>query len=54
MSAPPHGPAVVTGASGFIGSHLLARLVRDGCSVVGLDAPSPIPPQRRRLRKQRC
>jgi UDP-glucose 4-epimerase len=43
MSAPPHGPALVTGASGFIGGHLLARLARDGCSVVGLDAAPPDP-----------
>src|SRR5215218_8504336 len=27
----------VTGAAGFIGSHLCERLVRDGCEVVGLD-----------------
>ena len=29
--------ALVTGAAGFIGSHLCARLVRDGHEVVGLD-----------------
>lgn len=27
----------VTGAAGFIGSHLVERLVADGCSVVGVD-----------------
>ena len=39
--APPDGPALVTGASGFIGSHLLRRLVRDGRPVVGLDVAPP-------------
>lgn len=29
---------VVTGAAGFIGSHLCRRLLKDGCSVVGIDA----------------
>ena len=29
--------AVVTGAAGFIGSHLCARLVKDGLDVVGVD-----------------
>ena len=29
--------ALVTGAAGFIGSHLCERLIRDGWSVVGLD-----------------
>ncbi|HIJ72200.1 MAG TPA: NAD-dependent epimerase/dehydratase family protein [Planctomycetes bacterium] len=29
--------ALVTGAAGFIGSHLCERLVRDGLTVVGLD-----------------
>ena len=46
MSTPPHDTALVTGASGFIGSHLLARLAREGCAVTGLDiAPSrwPLP-----------
>ena len=35
MSLP--SPALVTGATGFFGSHLLARLARDGCAVTGLD-----------------
>ncbi|HET7225156.1 MAG TPA: NAD-dependent epimerase/dehydratase family protein [Candidatus Eisenbacteria bacterium] len=30
--------ALVTGAAGFIGSHLAERLVRDGVNVVGVDA----------------
>lgn len=29
---------VVTGAAGFIGSHLAERLLEDGCDVVGIDA----------------
>lgn len=28
---------VVTGAAGFIGSHLCERLIKEGCSVVGID-----------------
>jgi UDP-glucuronate 4-epimerase len=32
---------VVTGAAGFIGSHLTERLIADGCSVVGVDAFTP-------------
>ncbi|MEV6346266.1 NAD-dependent epimerase/dehydratase family protein [Actinoplanes sp. NPDC051851] len=31
------GPVLVTGASGFIGSHLVDRLARDGRPVVGVD-----------------
>jgi len=30
--------ALVTGAAGFIGSHLSERLLRDGATVIGLDA----------------
>ena len=33
--------AVVTGSSGFIGSHLVERLNSDGVSVVGLDSSPP-------------
>lgn len=51
--APPHGPALVTGSSGFFGGHLVARLVRDGCDVTGLDFVAPRtarPPEMRDLR----
>ena len=36
--------AVVTGSSGFVGSHLAARLAADGCAVTGL---SNTPPRQR-------
>jgi UDP-glucuronate 4-epimerase len=29
--------AIVTGAAGFIGSHLCERLLKDGCTVIGID-----------------
>jgi UDP-glucuronate 4-epimerase len=32
-----HGPVLVTGAAGFIGAHVAARLAQDGCRVVGCD-----------------
>src|SRR5438132_1322830 len=35
---------LVTGAAGFIGSHLCERLLRDGHQVVGLDAFVPLYP----------
>lgn len=37
----PAGTALVTGSSGFIGSHLVDRLVAEGRSVVGLDHVAP-------------
>lgn len=37
MSATVPSPALVTGAAGFFGSHLVARLARDGCAVTGID-----------------
>ncbi|HCB34492.1 MAG TPA: NAD-dependent dehydratase, partial [Acidimicrobiaceae bacterium] len=33
--------AVVCGAGGFIGSHLVRRLVADGCWVRGVDVSRP-------------
>ena len=36
--------AVVTGSSGFVGSHLAARLAADGCAVTGLSNTPPRQP----------
>ncbi len=36
---------LVTGAAGFIGSHLCERLLQDGCQVVGLDGFVPSYPR---------
>ncbi|MGH2453048.1 MAG: NAD-dependent epimerase/dehydratase family protein [bacterium] len=36
MTPVPPGPALITGASGFIGSHVAERLVREGVQVRGL------------------
>jgi GDP-4-dehydro-6-deoxy-D-mannose reductase len=38
------GPVLVTGAAGFVGSHLLRRLSADGAEVVAWRRPSPTPP----------
>ncbi|MEZ4553892.1 MAG: NAD-dependent epimerase/dehydratase family protein [Dehalococcoidia bacterium] len=48
-----HGPALVTGSSGFLGGHLVARLVSEGCAVSGLDwvpPRTPRPPEMRDFR----
>ena len=45
MTSAPHGTALVTGASGFIGGHLAERLAEQGVEVVGID----IAPPRRQL-----
>jgi len=39
-----HGPALVTGSSGFLGWHLVNRLVEEGVSVTGLDFADPRQP----------
>jgi nucleoside-diphosphate-sugar epimerase len=38
---PGHSNAVVTGAAGFIGSHLCERLLADGWAVLGIDCLTP-------------
>ena len=44
------GKALVTGAAGFIGSHLSERLISDGWSVTGIDSFTDYyDPQRKRL-----
>lgn len=40
-----HGPALVTGSSGFVGGHLVHRLVAEGCAVSGLDWVPPRTPR---------
>jgi nucleoside-diphosphate-sugar epimerase len=42
--------ALVTGAAGFIGSHLSERLVQEGASVVGLDCFTDYYPRQRKER----
>jgi UDP-glucose 4-epimerase len=39
MSAPPAGPPLVTGAAGFIGSHLIDALIEAGERPVAVDTP---------------
>ena len=39
-----HGSALVTGSSGFLGWHLVSRLVAEGVSVTGLDFAEPRQP----------
>ncbi len=48
-----HGPALVTGSSGFLGGHLVARLIRDGCEVTGLDFVAPRTPRAAEMRDLR-
>lgn len=36
--------AVVTGSSGFVGGHLVARLLAEGCAVTGLSHRPPLAP----------
>jgi UDP-glucuronate 4-epimerase len=38
---PKHGPILVTGSAGFIGSHVTRRLLADGHAVIGLDNLNP-------------
>jgi nucleoside-diphosphate-sugar epimerase len=35
--AAPRGRILLSGAAGFVGSHLVDRLVADGLSVIGVD-----------------
>ncbi len=41
----PERTALVTGSSGFLGGHLVARLIADGVDVTGLDAAEPRSPR---------
>lgn len=44
-SSPFVGHALVTGAAGFIGSHVVDRLRRDGWAVTGIDSMDPFYPR---------
>jgi UDP-glucuronate 4-epimerase len=41
LALAPHGPVVVTGCAGFLGSHLSERLLDEGRDVVGVDCFTP-------------
>ncbi len=45
MCAMPESTALLTGSSGFLGGHLVARLIADGVTVTGLDAAEPRTPR---------
>lgn len=44
---------LVTGGSGFIGSHLIRKLVNDGYEVFNIDIKSPTPIDIREIKKVR-
>jgi UDP-glucuronate 4-epimerase len=41
LALAPHGPVVVTGTAGFLGSHLSERLLDEGRDVIGVDCFTP-------------
>lgn len=48
-SGPATGRMLITGAAGFIGSHLSERFIRDGWKVTGLDSMDPFYPRARKV-----